>query len=99
MGLHYQYLQDFVENSHSVAILLAFLSFQCVLTRLYLPAVRNQRRHEWREEQAVQGEEEAYEEIDESAGDYEQVDDGDRWKKKNVFELQRNTSYAVTKFH
>ena len=73
-----------------------------------LPAVSYRRRHEQRtvqrEEQAVQGAEgvgqQVYEEIDESAGGYEYVDDGEMWKKKeNVFELQQNAAYTVTKRH
>ena len=56
-----------------------------------------------REEQAVQGVEgvgqQVYEEIDESAGGYEHVDDGERWEKKNVFGLQQNAAYGVTKYH
>ena len=51
------------------------------------------------EEQAVEVGQQAYEEIGESAGDHEHVDDGDRWKEKNVFELQQNTAYAVAKYH
>ena len=41
-----------------------------------------------------------YEDIDESAGCYEYVDEGERWEKKeNVFELQQNAAYAITKYH